>query len=153
VGTTLADLSRALGSSVAKLEPLQHAAGRAGKDAALAEIKRALGADSAMSGLKRRVRLGAGYDLGDPVVLNLRPKGLVILADPGRKRTKQIIPRGRGRGRTRALSTPYGPRASSTSTPSRGSNLIAATVKRCGTDVPRAVSAELDVLFIRGGLK
>ena len=100
------------------IEPLQHAIGMFGKETALDEVQRALGSDKQFSGFARKVTLGAGYDTGNPVVLNLRPAGLWFLADEGRKRRKTIVPK--RRSGKKALRTPQGARASSTSAPSRG---------------------------------
>lgn len=126
----LADLRRDLQRLVDSTEPIQHAVGKFGKEAALDAAVRDLGSDRAFSGWSRKVALGAGYDIGNPVVLNLRPAGLWSLAEDGRKRTKQIFPK-KGGGKSAVL-TPRGPRAHSTSTPSRGLNAI--------TDAERAIN-------------
>lgn len=97
------------------LEPLQHELGQFAKKEALDQAGRDLGADRAFSGWQRKVVLGAGYDLGNPVVLNLRPAGMWTLAETGRRRTKKILPR---RG-NKAVRTPQGLRKSSTSKPSK----------------------------------
>lgn len=118
----ISQAQRNLTELVTKLEPLQHALGQAGKKVALDVVDKDLGRDRVFSGFVRKVRLNAGYDLGNPVVLNLRPAGLFVLADKGRRRTKKIVPK--KKSGKQALLTPRGPRASSTSKKSRGLNTI-----------------------------
>lgn len=138
----LNDLSVRLGSALDDLEPMQHVIGQAGKKAALTTFRKSLGADMRMSGFRRKnVKLSAGYDVGQPVLLNLRPKGLVMLADHGRKRSDRIVPR--KRGKKSAVLTPRGPRAYSSYGPSRGLKVIDHTVKRATEDIPKALSAEV----------
>jgi hypothetical protein len=140
------DLAESLEGFLDSTEPLQHAIGGAGKKAAHTELEEALGADRSFSGLRRRVRLSAGYDLGQPVVLNMRPKGLVILADRGRTRTTRILPRSR-RG-AQALAIPgVGVRAHAMSRPSRGHDVIDKTIARCEIDCPKAVEDELATMI------
>jgi hypothetical protein len=114
----LADLRRDLQRLIDNSEPMRHAVGQFAKEAALDAAAKDLGADRAFSGWRRKVSLGAGYDLGNPVVLNLRPAGMWFLAEDGRKRTKRIFPK--KRGGKKAVMTPRGPRAYSTSKRSRG---------------------------------
>lgn len=76
---------------------VQHAMGAAGKSSALDAATADLGGDRAFSGFGRIVPLSAGYDLGDPVVVNLRPEGLWILAEDGRRRRGDIRPKARRR--------------------------------------------------------
>ncbi len=105
----LRSLSVTLNGLLSDLEPVQLAVGLAAKDAAHEAIERAVGGDRRMSGIRsKRAKLGAGFDLGNPIVLNLRPKGLIILADGGRKNRSVIYPRSRRRrrGRPAALMTP-----------------------------------------------
>lgn len=144
----LADFRQSLQTLLDNTEELQHALGAAGKEIALDEIGRVIGQDRIMSGFGRKVTLNAGYDLGTPVVLNLRPAGLWILADEGRKRTKRILPKGRGRKRKKALATPQGARAASRSTPSRGLRAIERTVTRMETtdELTDAVGDALETL-------
>lgn len=128
----LNDLAVSLGKLLDNSEPLQHALGQFGKETALEEAQRSLGSDKQFSGMKRKVRLGAGYDMGTPVVLNLRPGGLWILADEGRKRSGEIRPKRRRRtssGRPPALRTPRGIRSSSRYRPTRGLDTIRNVMK------------------------
>lgn len=141
----LADLSRDLNRLLDNLEPLQHAIGKFGKDTALESVERALGNDRSFSGLRRKAKLGAGYDLGNPVVLNLRPAGLWFLADEGRKRSKRIFPR--KRGGKQALSTPQGPRAWSTSTPSKGHKTLQRTIDGIEKGIVKAANDGLTDLI------
>lgn len=127
------------------LEPLQHAVGLFGKETALETVSKALGSDRAFSGLRRRARLGAGYDLGTPVILNLRPAGLWFLADDGRKRRGKITPR--RRGGKRAVMTPRGPRASSSYGRSRGLRVLLDTEDAIDRGIERAAYDGLDQLL------
>ena len=111
------------------LEPVRFAMGMEGKDAAHDAIERSVGSDRAMSGFRGgRVKLGAGFDVEDTaVVINLRPKGLILLADEGRTRTTEIVPRARrrrGSRRRAALSINGTIRANAMSRPSRGNPII-----------------------------
>lgn len=127
-----------------------HAAGRASRDASLEAAADALGPDRAMSGMRGRATLRAGYDLpGAPgrVQLNLRPAGAWNLADKGRQSVKQIKPRKR-----KALSTPRGPRANATPGPSRGLRVISHSLTRARADALPAVHAQLG-REIRGVLR
>ena len=135
------DLAISLTKALDDLEPMQHVIGQAGKKAAHEVLERSLGDDRAFSGLRRRVRLSAGYDVGQPVVLNLRPKGLIILADQGRKRTKRIAPR--KRGGKRAVVVNGQPRAWSMSNPSKGKKVIKQTINKARADIPKALSKEI----------
>lgn len=148
----LAELRSSLQTLLATSEPLQHELGQAGKEITLEELSRSIGSDRVMSGFKRPVTLNAGYDLGNPVVLNLRPGGLWILVDEGRKRTSRIIPKGRGKARKRAITTPQGPRAFAMSRPSRGLRAIERSVNRMVTtdELPNAVVRGLDTLIEKG---
>lgn len=138
-------LAIALDGVLTTLEPLQHAVGQAGKAAARTHLDRASGGDGRMSGIPRSHRLGTGYDMptgSGPVVLNLRPKGLVILLDTGRKRAKTVRPR-----TFRAMRTPHGFRASYRSGPSRGRRFLGELDRQLELDLPLAVGRELDRLF------
>lgn len=137
----LADLRNDLQRLLDDLEPLQHAIGQFGKETALDEVQRALGNDRQFSGLRRKVALGAGYDTGTPVVLNLRPAGLWFLAEDGRKRRKRIFPRKRD-GR-QAVLTPRGPRAYSTSGPSRGHKTLTRTIDGIEKNILKAADKGL----------
>ena len=87
------------------------AAGLAGKTASLAAAAAALGGDRAFSGLRRKVALGVGFDQtgGSMIQINFRPAGIWKLAESGRRGGKEIRPR-----KAKALMTPHGPRARST---------------------------------------
>ena len=121
------------------LTRMSHAAGKAGKDAANHQIKRALGADQAMSNWKlhkaRNTRVTAGYDLNKPesVDVNMRPKGLVILSTKGRGGYGVI-----DTDIYDAVRTPEGPRANSSWGPSRGTGLLGKAREDMAEDVPRA---------------
>ena len=141
------DLAISLNSALDDLEPMQHVIGQAGKKAAHDNLERSLGKDRSFSGLRRRVKLSAGYDVGQPVVLNLRPKGLVLLADHGRKRTKRIAPR--KRGGKRAVVVNGQPRAWSTSHPSKGFKVIKHTVNQAKADIPKALSKEISGFIVK----
>jgi len=126
-----------------------HALGQAGKAAALEVVADDLGADRMFSGFRRRVRLSAGYDVGDPVILNLRPEGLWMLADRGRRRSGSIRPR---RARRRAQRAPRGLPAVGTPgryvkvgrfRPSQGLNTIDDTVDLIDQRLPDAYSDHL----------
>jgi len=148
MSSELADLSRDLSGLFDTLEPVQHAMGAAGKAAALDQVARDLGGDRTMSGLRRRVKISAGYDIDERgVTLNLRPIGLVILAHGGRKRTTQILPR--RRAGAKALLTPQGPRANAWSLPSRGHNTISKTIARCADTVPKAALKSVGTVIER----
>lgn len=141
MASDLAGLRKDLQTLLDDSEPLQHAIGQFGKEEAIKTAQRDLGSDRSFSGLKRKVRLGAGYDLGEPVVLNLRPRGLWVLAEKGRRRSGNITPRrrrkGRG-GRRTALRTPQGFRATSSYGPTRGHKTIRDTVKGIRRGIVRA---------------
>jgi hypothetical protein len=96
------ELTRLAGELVALVDVddvTQHAMGAAGKAAALETAARDLGADRRFSGIPSKAAgLNAGYDLGNPVVVHLRPEGLWILAEHGRRRSGVIRPK---RSRTR----------------------------------------------------
>jgi hypothetical protein len=129
-------LSKALGGLLDDLEPVQVAIGLEAKDTAHQHIESAVGPDRRMSGIRSNARLSAGFDLGRPVILNLRPKGLMLLADEGRKRTTRIAPKRRRRttsGRPTALGTPHGAFANTVSRPSRGRNFL----RPMENDLPR----------------
>jgi hypothetical protein len=128
-----------------------HAAGSASRDASLDVAADHLGSDRAMSGLRGRATLRAGYDLPAAPVgrvqLNLRPAGAWALADAGRRTVKKIKPR-----RRKALSTPRGPRANATPGPSRGLRTITHSVARSRDRALPAVHAQLG-REIRGALR
>lgn len=126
------------------IERLQHAGGAAAKEASLDEAARDLGADRAFSGFRRRnARLGAGYDVEpDATYINLRPKGLWVLANTGRRAGNQrIAPR--KRGGAKALKTPWGPRASVKPSNWRGFGTLKRAEDRFDTEVPEAVEREM----------
>lgn len=111
------------------------AAGMAGKVAATEAAASDLGGDRAFSGLGRRVSLSAGFDdVGtSQIQLNFRPAGLWMLAERGRRAGKTIVPR-----RARALSTPQGPRARSTTGGWGGKGTYTRAVRDARIVVPRA---------------
>lgn len=134
---------------------VQHAMGAAGKSSALDAATVDLGGDRAFSGFGRIVPLTAGYDLGKPVVVNLRPEGLWILAEDGRRRRGQIRPRARRRRGTRR---PRGRAAVGTGStfvavgrfgPSRGLNTIADALELMDDRVPEAI-ADTVITKLRG---
>lgn len=135
----IAPLNRDLNKVINDREPMQHAMGQAGKKATFDELQSDLGPDRGFSGLRRKVKLGAGYDVGANVVLNLRPAGLWVLLDKGRRRSKTIRPR--KKGGAKALITPYGYRASAKSTPSKGKKTLTRLERRLATsgELTRAV--------------
>ena len=145
----LGDLERGFSTVLADLEPLQHAMGAAGKEVAFDVYREDLGSDMAFSGFRRKVPLRAGYDLGNPVMLNLYPEGLIGLASDGRKaKPYKVIPR-RGRRRRRggnrpAVSTPQGPRYSARITAWGGLGTYDTIAARCETAVPEAVGVEVE---------
>jgi len=104
-----------------------------------------LGADKAMSNFRKgRVRLGVGYDrTARGLVLNLRPRGLWVLAESGRRHAGVIRPK---RGH-RALMTPQGPRRSSRYGPSRGKRSITVAERNvqrvAGPATDEAIAREL----------
>lgn len=126
-------------------------AGFAAKRAGLDAVETKLGSDRAMSGYKGgRIKLGVGFDqTGWRLDVNHRPMGLWILADGGRKRTGPIYPRVGRRKATRttpfrAVSTPYGPRASARfTTPSRGTKVFAMASAREREAAPKAAWGQL----------
>lgn len=125
-------------------------AGFAGKDAAFDAARDKLGADRRMSGMRRKVPLGAGFDQPSPTVvaLNFRPAGLWSLADQGRKKGGTIYPRRNNRKtrsgtRGRAVMTPMGPRYSSSYGPSRGTGVFRLAAARARRDVPNAAFRQL----------
>jgi hypothetical protein len=137
-----------LGAAAAKLEKLTdpsilhrvvQQAGLAGKKAALEAAARDLGGDRAMSGLRRKAALGAGFDRtgATEVTINFRPAGLWILASRGRTTSGDINPRKRG-GRRALAGGGFGPVARSRYGPSRGLDTFDDAVKTAQRDVPRA---------------
>jgi hypothetical protein len=124
-------------------------AGVAGKKAALDAAAKALGGDRRFSGMRKKTALSAGYDVNGPssVSINLRPAGLWMLAEDGRKRSGPIYPRrgarkGSGAAYGRAVMTPYGPRARSSYGPSRGSGAVSDVEDRAKRDVPKAAAQQ-----------
>lgn len=145
------DLQRLLDNT----EPLQHAVGQFAKTTALEQVAKDLGSDLAFSGWKSKVRLGAGYDLGTPVVLNLRPAGMWFLAEDGRKRRQRITPKRRRAAKNpphpKAVRTPFGWRAYSNSGPSRGHRTITTARDRIDDGIVTAASEGLNDLVRKGG--
>ena len=146
--TQLGDLAVEL-RKLGDIEPIQHAVGLFGKDTALDAVAKDLGRDRQFSNWKRPVALGAGYDLGNPVVLNLRPAGLWFLAEDGRKRRGTIKPR-RGSGKL-AVMTPQGPRRRSTYSRSRGLSTITDTLTAIDRGIVRAAEKGRDDMIRKAG--
>lgn len=124
---------------------VQHAMGAAGKGAAMDAARTDLGSDRAFSGFGRIVPLTAGYDLGKPVVVHLRPEGLWILAEDGRRRSGDIRPKAR---RRRGDRRPRGRAAVGSGGrfvkvgrygPSRGLNTITDAIELMDERVPDAI--------------
>jgi hypothetical protein len=113
-------------------DELRHVAGLAAKEAALDAAEKDLGADRTFSGFRRKsAQLRAGYDLTPAgVTLNLTPKGLWNLANDGRRPGTgkavggKVFPR-KGRGGSKALNTPWGPRANVKTSRSRALGTLA----------------------------
>jgi hypothetical protein len=131
----------------AVLKRVVEAGGKAGKEAALDAASRDLGGDRSMSGLRRKVPLGAGYDGagGSSVVINFRPAGLWRLASQGRTSSGEITPRGSGRrrsGKQALAGSGFGPVARSRYGPSRGLNTFDDAVDKARDDVPRAAARQ-----------
>lgn len=125
------------------LDRVRHAMGQAAKATFLDAVERDAGADRKLSGLKagRGPTITAGYDLepSGAVWLNMRPKGVLMLLDRGRRRSSMIRPR-RRRGRNgRPPALRFGGRIvrSAISRPSRG----AGTLDRALAAMPKAVTA------------
>jgi hypothetical protein len=122
---------------------LFHEVGQAAKAVALDLIERDTGGDRQLSGIRRRARLGAGYDLQSTgVQLNLYPRGLWVIVSEGRrgKAYKNIPRRNRRRRRGRhALATPAGPRYSAAITRSRGKGTLDDLETRLDEVVPDTV--------------
>jgi hypothetical protein len=146
VARQLTLLAAELSAAFAVDDTVQHAMGAAGKSAALDAVSADLGADRAFSGFGRIVPLNAGYDLGTPVVVNLRPEGLWILAESGRRRTGAIYPKARRRrgsrkARGRAAVGANGRFvAVGRYRPSRGLNTISDAVRLMDERVPPAIA-------------
>ena len=92
--------------------------------------------------MRRKVALSAGYDDAGAgrVEIKFRPAGMWNLAEQGRRGTKPILPR--KRGGDRAVMTPQGPRARSTSTPSRGLGTLKDAMRDAQTEVPKAAAKQ-----------
>lgn len=133
----------------ATLKRIAAKGGDAGKRAALRAAVDSLGGDRRFSGMRRASPLNAGYDdaAGSSVAINLRPAGLWVLAQQGRRRSGPIYPRngsrkGSGPRRGRAVRTPYGPRARSSFRPSRGLGTVEDAMRMMKDDVPRAAAEQ-----------
>lgn len=145
----LGDLRRELSHLLDNTEEVQHAVGLFGKETALDAVQRDLGGDRSFSGFGRKVPLGAGYDLGTPVMLNLRPAGLWFLAEDGRKRRGVIRPK--KRGGKKAVMTPKGPAASAPYGRSRGLNTLTDTEKAIDKGIERAAYEGVDSMIKKAG--
>lgn len=133
-------------------ESILNKAGAAAKDAALEAAGDALGGDRSFSGMRKKSKLGAGYDSASAtqVQLNLRPAGLWVLAEDGRKASGRIYPRGGARKGSgvkygRAVMTPMGPRARSSYSASRGNNAITNAYRKAAEDAPKAAAKQFSV--------
>ena len=117
-------------------------AGMAAKKAALDAAEDALGGDRSFSGMRRKAKLGAGFDTtGDSrIQLNLRPAGLWSLAESGRRASGPIRPRAK-----KAVLTPMGPRSRSSFGPSRGNDAVSNAWKHAAQDAPRAARKQFAV--------
>jgi len=154
VAGPLTDFGRRIGSVVEgdALKRVQRAAGMASKKAAADVAKDVAGSDMALSNFRSgRIRMASGFEIESSLVrLNLRPAGLWVLVDQGRKGSGPIYPRaatkrGSRRGRVaqggragRAVMTPQGPRASSSYGPSKGFKVIGKTAARAADEAPKA---------------
>lgn len=151
LGALQRDLQRLLDD----LEPLQHAVGLFAKTEALEEAEQAFGSDRRPSNWRGKVKLGAGYDLGQPVVVNLRPAGLWRFADKGRMGRKKITPKRRRSAksppRPKAVRTPQGWRAYSNSTPSRGWSTLVETQQRIERGIVEAAEDGMNDVIRQGG--
>lgn len=142
------DLSKFLDDDAT--DELKEIAGMAAKEAALDVAERDLGSDRAFSGFKRRnARLDAGFDIedGPRVVLNLRPKGLWMLANDGRRantgKAKGGIIQPGPRAKSSVMRTPWGPRANVKSSKSRGLGTLADAENAVERETFKAVDAAL----------
>jgi hypothetical protein len=138
------------------LRRIANKAGEAGKKAALAEATSSLGGDRRFSGMRRGAALNAGYDAvgASAVKLNLRPAGLWVLAEAGRRNSGGIFPRrGSRKGGVviygRAVMTPRGPRARSSYGKSRGLKTFSHTVDRAKREVPDAAAKQFTAEIAR----
>jgi len=127
------------------------AAGLAAKDAASEVAANVAGPDRRLSGWgKRGVPVGAGFDLEGPglVALNLRPLGVWKVLEDGRRASGTITPARRGRGKKattgKALSTPWGPRASVKGSEIRNpKRAVTRVIKDASDAAPKAAHAEI----------
>lgn len=128
--------------SSSSLDRVLHAMGGAAKKAAADAVKADLGSDLRMSGIRSKAKLTSGYDLErDGVVVHLRPKGLWVLADGGRRKQGTIRPRKKGgKKAVRVAPGKKGFRAYSHYTPSRGLGTVGDAVERMNRDVPIAAA-------------
>lgn len=138
-----------LAGALDDLEPVQHAIGQFAKSEALDAVAKDVGADRQLSGMTRKAKLGAGYDLGQPVVLNLRPAGLWFLIEDGRKRRGRITVK--RRSGKRAVLTPQGPRRSSSYSPSRGLSTLTDTYNAIDRGIEKAADQGVNDLLKRQG--
>lgn len=114
------------------------AGGLASKEATLRVARSAVGADLSLSGMRRRTRLGVGYDVErSGLTVNLRPAGLWLLTSNGRRRARKVTTRKRGAA---ALGTPWGPRETVAGSTSPGKHTIPLAEEAIG----RAAFAAID---------
>ncbi len=144
-----ADLNRKLAEVAKGIESPQvvRAAGLAAKKAATEVAKDVSGGDQRLSGWGRRgIKLGVGFDEAPgQVTLNLRPGGVWVVMEQGRRGGKVVRPRKR-RG-ARALSTPYGPRASITLGATRGKRAVARSQDDARREAVRAARSETTTIL------
>lgn len=122
--------------------------GLAAKKAALEAAAGDLGSDRAMSGFRRRnASLNARYDITGNSAINLElyPKGLWMLANDGRRRLPpggRVYPRKRG---SRALNTPWGPRAWVAASRSKGFGTLADAERIAEDEAFKAADRQVEV--------
>lgn len=146
---TLDAVRKDLAGALDDLEPVQHAIGQFAKTEALDAASRDLGGDRQLSGMTRKAKLGAGYDLGQPVVLNLRPAGLWFLVEDGRKR-RGVINVKRRSGKEAVL-TPQGPRRRATYSRSRGLSTLTDTYNAVDRGIVKAADEGVAETLKRNG--
>jgi hypothetical protein len=137
--------------SPAIYKKVARAGGMAGKESALEAASRDLGGDRAFSGMRRKVKLGVGFDQTGPteITINFRPGGLWTLAQQGRRSSGPIRPK-----RKRALvGRAFGPVGASRFGPSRGLGTFTDAVTVAKKRVPKAAHAQfvIEVARVMGG--
>jgi len=150
----VADTFASLSNDVARLQKelssdaMMTRVGLAAKKAALEAAERDVGSDRVMSGFRRRnARLNARYDVTGNSAINLElyPKGLWMLANDGRRRMPpggRVYPRKRG---SKALNTPWGPRASVSASRSKGLGTLADAERIALDEAYKAADRQVEV--------